>query len=929
MANTIRIKRRPATEGSGAPLSLANAELAYNESSDILYYGSGNNGNGVATSIISIAGSGAYVSLTGSQTITGSKNFTGGTITVPTVAANDNSAKAASTSYVDNAVDGVTSTFPVYGNSGNFTFATGSNLRIRGDGTILTSSASQPSGNDVTVSFSVNDYSITNSKLFHSSVTIGVTPVPLGSSATTLDGLDSITNLGYLALADLSSSYQVALEAQSSVALTASRTLTIDVKNSNRVFSLGGDLSTSGNFSTSGNYPLSFVATGPTSVILPTSGTLVNTGVTSLPSLSAVGTITSGTWSGSVVSPTYGGTGVNNGSKTATLGGNFAVSGTSDLTLTTTGPTNVTLPTSGTLVNSSVTTLSSLSSVGTIGTGTWQGSVVGVLYGGTGSNNGSISGTGALTFTAGGTNQDVTLDPSGTGVVSVSGARVTNLGAPSLPSDAVTKEYADAISQSLNVHASAYYATTVPVSYPFASGGTALTIVSVTGNDTLTFSVDHTLGLGSQIRTGNTVSPTGLASNTTYYVVNVPLANQVKVSTTFGGSPYTGLTNGSGLSVGVLGDPGAGSQLSGTPDTVDGVTTLILGERILVKDHTVSAYNGVYTVSIVGTGSNGVWVRALDMDNSFSGEILQGDFVFVAFGTVNGGIGFVQTAPSPIRMGVQSVAGYANFPGDPITWTEFSSAGQVEVNGGLSKIGNTLAVASASASRITVGSGASGTIDLASVTQTNTTGSAGLSFAQTVNVDSYGRVTGIISAAVQAGSTTQAGVLQVTDSVASTSTTTAASPNSVKTAYDLANAALPKSGGTLTGKLSLVSGSASAASLNFGAGTANPSTPVNGDFWNNSGTLLFYNGSLTKTLAFTDSNITGTSSNVTGIVSVVNGGTGISSLTPKGVLYGNGTSSVQITAAAGTSDLATSNQILTVDGSGNPAWTTTVDGGAF
>ena len=40
--------------------------------------------------------------------------------------------------------------------------------------------------------------------------------------------------------------------------------------------------------------------------------------------------------------------------------------------------------------------------------------------------------------------------------------------------------------------------------------------------------------------------------------------------------------------------------------------------------------------------------------------------------------------------------------------------------------------------------------------------------------------------AVSAGSTSTAGVLQLTDSVSSTSTTTAATPNSVKTTYDLA-----------------------------------------------------------------------------------------------------------------------------------------------
>lgn len=45
---------------------------------------------------------------------------------------------------------------------------------------------------------------------------------------------------------------------------------------------------------------------------------------------------------------------------------------------------------------------------------------------------------------------------------------------------------------------------------------------------------------------------------------------------------------------------------------------------------------------------------------------------------------------------------------------------------------------------------------------------------------------------VSAGSTSVAGVLQLTDSTSSTSTTTAATPNSVKSAYDLANGALLK-----------------------------------------------------------------------------------------------------------------------------------------
>lgn len=81
MANTIRIKRRAAGGSTGAPSSLANAELAYNESdagNGILYYGYGTGGaGGTATQVVAIGGDGAFVNLTGSQIISGNKTFTG------------------------------------------------------------------------------------------------------------------------------------------------------------------------------------------------------------------------------------------------------------------------------------------------------------------------------------------------------------------------------------------------------------------------------------------------------------------------------------------------------------------------------------------------------------------------------------------------------------------------------------------------------------------------------------------------------------------------------------------------------------------------------------------------------------------------------------------------------------------------------------
>jgi len=75
VANTIRIKR---STGSSAPGSLANAELAYAEGSNILYYGTGTGGSGgSATSIEAIGGDGYYSTLSTAQTISGNKTYTG------------------------------------------------------------------------------------------------------------------------------------------------------------------------------------------------------------------------------------------------------------------------------------------------------------------------------------------------------------------------------------------------------------------------------------------------------------------------------------------------------------------------------------------------------------------------------------------------------------------------------------------------------------------------------------------------------------------------------------------------------------------------------------------------------------------------------------------------------------------------------------
>jgi len=105
MPKKLRIKRRK-TGAAGPPSVLANAEIAFNEISDILYYGKGGTDT-TAAQIITIGGSGAYVTLTTAQTLTGAKTFSGNVIFVgsavaPTPPTPDNSTLIATTAFVKN-----------------------------------------------------------------------------------------------------------------------------------------------------------------------------------------------------------------------------------------------------------------------------------------------------------------------------------------------------------------------------------------------------------------------------------------------------------------------------------------------------------------------------------------------------------------------------------------------------------------------------------------------------------------------------------------------------------------------------------------------------------------------------------------------------------------------------------------------------------
>jgi hypothetical protein len=115
MSNTLRIKRRAAGGAAGAPASLQNAELAYNEQDDTLYIGKGTGGaGGSATTVIAIAGPGTYAPLA-SPALTG-------TPTAPTASADTSTTQLATTAYV---LGQASSTTPIV----NGTAAIGSSLK--------------------------------------------------------------------------------------------------------------------------------------------------------------------------------------------------------------------------------------------------------------------------------------------------------------------------------------------------------------------------------------------------------------------------------------------------------------------------------------------------------------------------------------------------------------------------------------------------------------------------------------------------------------------------------------------------------------------------------------------------------------------------------------------------------------------------------
>jgi hypothetical protein len=126
----------------------------------------------------------------------------------------------------------------------------------------------------------------------------------------------------------------------------------------------------------------------------------------------------------------------------------------------------------------------------------------------------------------------------------------------------------------------------------------------------------------------------------------------------------------------------SGNVLTATANgalTVDGVTVAV-NDRILVKDQTTGADNGLYLVTATGDGSNPfVLTRTTDAD--VSSEVTAGLYVFADQGTANADTAWVLSTNDPITLNTTA-----------LVFVQFASFAAVLANAGLIKSGNNLAV---------------------------------------------------------------------------------------------------------------------------------------------------------------------------------------------------------------------------------------------
>jgi hypothetical protein len=395
MANTIRIKRRAAGGAAGAPSSLKNAELAYNEQDNSLYYGFGDAGSGNASSIIPIAGKGAFADLTTNQTIGGIKTFSS------TISGSIDGNAATATKWATGRTLSITGdisyTSPSFDGSGNVTAAgtlatvnsnVGTYTKITINAKGLATAGSQASLTDL--SAPTTDFSFGSFKL-----TSLADPVSAQDAATkayvdsVAQGLDAKASVKAATTANITLSGAQTIDGISIVA-----TDRVLVKNQSSASANGIYVAAAGSWTRATD--MDAWAEVPSAFVFVEQGTAnADTGWVCTSNAGGTLNTTAIDWTQFSSAGSYvAGNGL-------TLTGNtFDVVGTSN---------RITVAADSIDIASTYVGQTSITTLGTIGTGTWQGTTVAVAYGGTGAtsltSNGIVygNGTSAVGVTAAGT----------------------------------------------------------------------------------------------------------------------------------------------------------------------------------------------------------------------------------------------------------------------------------------------------------------------------------------------------------------------------------------------------------------------------------------------------------------------------------------------------------------------------------------------
>ena len=324
---------------------------------------------------------------------------------------------------------------------------------------------------------------------------------------------------------------------------------------------------------------------------------------------------------------------------------------------------------------------------------------------------------------------------------------------------------------------------------------------------------------------------------------------------------------------------------------VDGVT-LVVNDRVLVKDQSSAPQNGFYKVTNTGSGA-AAWVLTRTPDADAASELTAGAFTFVEEGTANADNGYVLSTNGAVSLGTTN-----------ITFEQFSGAGQISAGNGLTKSGNTID-AVGTADRISVAADA---IDIASTyvgqTSITTLGTIGTGVWAGTDVAVAHGGTGASDAStartnlgVAIGSDVQAFDAQLAD-VAGLAVT---------------------NGGIIVGDGSnfvLETGATLRTSIGVGTGDSPQFTAVNVGAASDTTVARASAGDISV-----EGNIVYRASGTD--VAVADGGTGMSSFTANGVLIANsGGSALEF-------ETGTQYQVMGFNSSGVPTATGTIDGGTF